>query len=76
LVMVLGSDSLDDAKLRSNKKLAEVGIIGVGRMGSALVSGFLNANTAKNNLLASDYDNDKLKLLCKNTGIMMAHDNI
>lgn len=62
--------------MRSPKKQGKVGIIGVGRMGSALVRGFLNAKMAKKSLLASDYDNAKLKLLCKDTGIKMAHDNI
>jgi 6-phosphogluconate dehydrogenase (decarboxylating) len=68
--------NLDNTRTRSRKKLVKVGIIGVGRMGSALVRGFLNANMEKKDLLASDYDDNKLKQLCKNTGIRMAHDNI
>jgi pyrroline-5-carboxylate reductase len=68
--------TLDNTRVRSHKKLVKVGIIGVGRMGSALVRGFLNAKITKKSLMASDYDNEKLKLLCKDTGIKMASDNI
>lgn len=68
--------NLDNTRVRSHKKLVKVGIIGVGRMGSALVRGFLNAKMAKKSLLVSDYDKEKLKLLCKDTGIKMASDNI
>jgi len=57
------------------EKLGKIGIIGVGRMGSALVRGLLNARMAKKSLLASDHDKEKLKLLCKDTGIKMASDN-
>jgi pyrroline-5-carboxylate reductase len=67
---------LDNTRVRSHKKLVKVGIIGVGRMGSALVRGFLNAKMTKKSLMASDYDKEKLKLLCKDTGIKMASDNI
>jgi len=67
---------LDNTRVRSHKKLVKVGIIGVGRVGSALVRGFLNAKMTKKSLLASDYDKEKLKLLCKDTGIKMASDNI
>jgi pyrroline-5-carboxylate reductase len=67
---------LDNTRVRSHKKLVKVGIIGVGRMGSALVRGFLNAKITKKSLMASDYDKEKLKLLCKDTGIKMASDNI
>lgn len=67
---------MDNTRVRSHKKLVKVGIIGVGRMGSALVRGFLNAKMTKKSLMASDYDKEKLKLLCKDTGIKMASDNI
>jgi pyrroline-5-carboxylate reductase len=67
---------LDNTRVRSHKKLVKVGIIGVGRMGSALVRGFLNAKMIKKSLLVSDYDKEKLKLLCKDTGVKMASDNI
>ena len=67
---------MDNTRVRSHKKLVKVGIIGVGRVGSALVRGFLNAKMTKKSLLASDYDKEKLKLLCKDTGIKMASDNI
>jgi len=60
---------------KSPEKLGKIGIIGVGRMGSALVRGLLNARMAKKSLLASDHDKEKLKLLCKDTGIKMASDN-
>jgi len=60
---------------KSPEKLGKIGIIGVGRMGSALVRGLLNAGIAKKSLLASDHDKEKLKLLCKDTGIKMASDN-
>jgi len=68
--------NLDNTRVRSHKKLVKVGIIGVGRMGSALVRGFLNAKITKKSLMASDYDKEKLKLLRKDTGIKMASDNI
>jgi len=68
--------NLDNTRVRSHKKLVKVGIIGVGRMGSALVRGFLNAKMTKKSLLASDHNKEKLKLLCNDTGIKMAHDNI
>lgn len=68
--------NLDNTRIRSTKKLGKVGIIGAGRMGSALVRGFLNAKMTKKSLMASDYDKEKLKLLCKDTGIKMASDNI
>ena len=68
--------NLDNTRVRSHKKLVKVGIIGVGRMGSALVRGFINAKMTKKSLMASDYDKEKLKLLCKDTGIQMASDNI
>jgi pyrroline-5-carboxylate reductase len=68
--------NLDNTRVRSHKKLVKVGIIGVGRMGSALVRGFLNAKMTKKGLLVSDYDKEKLKLLCKDTGVKMASDNI
>jgi len=60
---------------KSPEKPGKIGIIGVGRMGSALVRGLLNARIAKKSLLASDHDKEKLKLLCKDTGIKMASDN-
>lgn len=60
---------------KSPKKLGKVGIIGVGRMGSALVRGLLSAKVAKKSLLANDYDKEKLKLLCMDTGVKMASDN-
>ena len=60
---------------KSPEKLGKIGIIGVGRMGSALMRGLLNARMAKKSLLASDHDKEKLKLLCKDTGIKMASDN-
>jgi pyrroline-5-carboxylate reductase len=68
--------NLDNTRVRSHKKLVKVGIIGVGRMGSALVRGFLNAKMTKKSLMASDYDKEKLKMLCKDTGVKMASDNI
>ena len=55
--------NLDNTRVRSPKKLGKVGIIGAGRMGSALVRGFLNAKMTKKSLMASDYDKEKLKLL-------------
>lgn len=57
------------------KSPEKIGIIGAGRMGSALVRGLLNAKVTKGSLLASDHDEEKLKLLCKSTGIKMASDN-
>jgi len=60
---------------KSPEKLGKIGIIGVGRMGSALVRGLLNTRMAKKSLLASDHDKEKLKLLCKDTGIKTASDN-
>ena len=68
--------NLDNTRVRSSKKLGKVGIVGVGRIGSALVRGFLNAKMTKKSILASDYDKEKLKLLCNDTGIKMASDNI
>ena len=67
---------MDNTRVRSPKKLGKVGIIGVGRMGSALVRGFLRAKMTKKSLMASDYDKEKLKMLCKDTGVKMASDNI
>jgi len=59
----------------SAKSPEKIGIIGVGRMGSALVRGLLNAKITKGSLLASDHDKEKSKLLCRDTGIKMASDN-
>jgi pyrroline-5-carboxylate reductase len=53
----------------------KIGIIGVGRMGSALVRGFLNAKMERENLIASDHDKEKLKFLCGDAGIKRASDN-
>jgi len=60
---------------KSPEKLGKIGVIGVGRMGSALVRGFLNAGVAKKSLLASDHDKEKLKLLCRGTGVKMVFNN-
>ena len=53
----------------------KIGVIGVGRLGSALVRGFLRAGVKPKDLIANDIDAEKLSSLRRSTGIKRAPSN-
>lgn len=60
----------------SQEKVRNVGFIGVGRMGSALIKGFINAEVfSKQDILARDPDPERVKALESKRGIQWKKDN-